>query len=151
MSGSSDRLRTVGTVLRSQSPSAERVSIAVCASPFRLATLTRAMLRMGSFRPPPEAAPRAALPHALAVMPLDHGLELEVIGVPLDEAWAPMWALALCRANVVVRLDKSARLDEACALIGAMPVDATELAPGFSEEEEEQVANLLHAAAERAR
>jgi hypothetical protein len=106
---------------------------------------------MGSFRPPPEAAPRAAMPHALAVMPLDHGLELEVIGVPLDEAWAPMWPLALCRANVVVRLDKSAALDEACALIGATSVDAAELAPGFSEEEEEHVATMLHAAAERAR
>jgi hypothetical protein len=127
------------------------VSIAVCASPARLATLTRAMLRMGSFRPPPEAAPRAALPHALALMPLDDGLELEVIGVPLDETWAPMWPLALCRANVVVRLDKSASLDEACALIGVEAIDAADLAQGFAEEEEEHVATLLCAAAERTR
>jgi len=151
MSSSSDRLRSVRTSVRSLTPNAGRVSIAVCAAPARLAILTRAMLRMGSFRPPPEAAPLVPVPHSLAVMPLDDGLDLEVIGVPLDETCAPMWPLALCRANIVVRLDSNASLDEACVLIGVEPVDAAELAPGFSEEDEEHVATLLRGAAERAR
>lgn len=148
---SSDRLRSVRTLVRSIAPDAERVCIAVCATPERLAILSRAMLRMGSFRPPPEAAPRVPIPHALAIMPLDDGLELEVIGIPLDDAYAPMWSLALCRANAVVRLDASAALDEACAVIGTAAHDVAELAQGFSEEDEEHVATLLRAAVERLR
>jgi hypothetical protein len=138
-------------VVRTIAPDAARITIAVCASPERLALLTRAMLRMGSFRPPPEAAPRAPIPHALAIMPLDDELDLEVLGVPLDEPFAPMWPLALCRANSIVRLDPSAALDEACASIGMSAYDGAELAPGFSEEDEDGVATLLRAAAERAR
>lgn len=151
MSDSSDRIRSVRDVVRSIAPEAARVCIAVCASPDRIATLTRSMLRMGSFRPPPESAPRAAVPHALAIMPLDDGLDLEVLGVPLDEAYAPMWPLALCRANAVVRLDPSAVLEEACETIGAQALDAAALAPSFSEEDEDEVATLIRAAAERAR
>jgi hypothetical protein len=149
MSGSSERLRAVRTNVRSKSPGATRVSVAVCAAPARLATLTRAMLRMGSFRPPPEDTPRANVPHALAVMPLDEGVDLEVVGVPLDERCSPMWPLALARAHAVVSLDASAELDEACAIVGVKPLDAKQLAPGFSEEDEEQVAALLQGALSR--
>jgi hypothetical protein len=151
MSGSSDRIRSVREIVRSIAPDAKHVCIAVCASPARVATLTRAMLRMGSFRPPPEAAPRLAVPHALAFMPLDDGLDLEVLGVPLDDVYAPMWPLALCRANAVVRLDASAALVDACARLGVEVLDASTLAPGFSEENEEDVATLLRASAEHAR
>jgi hypothetical protein len=136
--------------VRSIAPNADRVCIAVCATPARLATLSRAMLRMGSFRPPPESAPRAPIPHALAVMPLDDELDLEVIGVPLDDSFAPTWPLALCRAHTVVKLDANALLDEACAVIGVAAIEAAELAQGFAEEDEEQVATLLRAATERA-
>ena len=151
MSDSSDRIRSVRDVVRSIAPEAERVCIAVCATPARIASLTRAMLRMGSFRPPPEAAPRAAVPHALAIMPLDDGLDLEVLGVPLDETFAPMWPLALCRANAVVKLDPSTALDEACGVIGAPALESSQLAPGFSEDDEDEVATLIRAAAEHAR
>jgi hypothetical protein len=148
---SSDKLKSVRNIVRSRYPDASRVTIAVCASPERLALLTRAMLRMGSFRPPPEAAPRASIPHALAIMPLDDELDLEVLGVPLDETFAPMWPLALCRANSIVRLDASDALDDACAVIGMAALDAAELAPGFAEDDEDGVATLLRAAAERAK
>ncbi len=147
---SSDRLRSVRAVVRSIAPDADRVCIAVCASPARLATFGRAMLRMGSFRPPPEAAPRAPIPHALAVMPLDDGLELEVIGVPLDEAFAPTWPLALCRAHAIVKLEASSPLDEACAIIGTAAVEAEQLAQGFAEDDEDHVATMLRSAAESA-
>jgi hypothetical protein len=148
MSRSWERLRAVRTGSRSKSATG-RLSIAVCAAPSRLATLTRALLRMGSFRPPPEAAPKLPLPHVLAVMPLDEGPDLEVIGIPLDVRFSPMWPLALSRATIAVRLDNSAELSEACAVVGVLLVDAAELAPTFTEEDEEQVAALLHAAAER--
>ncbi|HEY1959812.1 MAG TPA: hypothetical protein VGH28_29585 [Polyangiaceae bacterium] len=151
MSDSSDRIRNVRDVVRSIAPEAARVCIAVCAPPARIASITRAMLRMGSFRPPPEAAPRAPVPHALAIMPLDDGLDLEVLGVPLDETFAPMWPLALCRANSVVRLEPCAALDEACAVIGVAAHDVAQLAPTFAEDDEDEVATLLRAAAEHAR
>jgi len=149
---SSDKLKGVREVVRSLAPGASRLTIALCATPERIALLTRAMLRMGSFRPPPEAAPRgASIPHALAIMPLDDELDLEVLGVPLDETFAPMWPLALCRANSIVRLDPSGTLDEACAIIGMAPLEGGELAPGFTEDDEDAVATLLRAAAERAK
>jgi len=144
-----ERLRAVRTGSRAKSPTG-RLSIAVCATPPRLATLTRALLRMGSFRPPPEAAPKLPLPHVLAVMPLDEGPDLEVIGVPLDGRFSPMWPLALSRASIAVRLDPSAALDDACAVVGAPLVDAATIAPSFTEDDEDEVAALLHAAAERA-
>ena len=140
-SSSWDRLRASRT---------SHVSIAACGPPPRLATLTRAMLRMGSFRPPPEAAPLLPVPHALAVMPLDGG-DLEIIGVPLVTACAAMWPLALCRATVVVALEHHEALDEACALVGASVVMADQLVPFFTEEDEEAVASLFEAAIERAR
>jgi hypothetical protein len=151
VSGSSDRIRSVRAVVRNIAPQAERVCVAVCGTPNRIATLTRAMLRMGSFRPPPEAAPRAPVPHSLAIMPLDERLDLEVLGVPLDETYAPMWPLALCRANAVVRLDPSPAVEEACAVIGAEVLDGAALAPSFSEEDEDEVATLIRSAVERAR
>ena len=148
---SSDKLKSVRDVVRSRAPGAARLTIAVCATPERIALLTRAMLRMGSFRPPPEAAPRANIPHALAIMPLDDELDLEVLGVPLDETFAPMWPLALCRANSIVRIDANSALDEACAVIGMSALDGAELAPGMAEDDEDGVATLLRAAAERAK
>jgi hypothetical protein len=148
---SSDKLKSVRDVVRSRAPDAARLTIAVCATPERIALLTRAMLRMGSFRPPPEAAPRASIPHALAIMPLDDELDLEVLGVPLDETFAPMWPLALCRANAIVRLDPNGALDEACAVIGMAALDGVDLAPGAAEDDEDAVATLLRAAAERAK
>ena len=144
-----ERLRAVRMGARARSRTG-RLSIAVCAAPSRLATLTRALLRMGSFRPPPEAAPKLPLPHVLAVMPLEEGPDLEVLGVPLDARFHPMWPLALSRASIAVRLDPSPALDDACAVVGTALVDASTLVPTFSEEDEEQVAALLHAAAERA-
>jgi hypothetical protein len=104
---------------------------------------------MGSFRPPPEAAPLLPVPHALAVMPLDEGVDLEVMGVPLVESCAPMWPLALARTPVVVSLDFDGSLDEACSLVGQKPLAASELVPGFAEDDEEQVAALLEAALQR--
>ena len=144
-----ERLRAVRLGARSKSKGG-RLSIAVCAAPSRLATMTRALLRMGSFRPPPEAAPKLPLPHVLAVMPLADGPDLEVIGVPLEGRFSPMWPLALSRATIAVRIDQDAALDDACAIVGVALVDAPTLAPSFTEDDEEQVATLLVAAAERA-
>ena len=138
---SSERLRASRT---------SHVSIAACAAPSRLATLTRAMLRMGSFRPPPEAAPLLPVPHALAAMPLDGG-DLEVIGVPLVASCAAMWPLALSRATIVIALEHHEALDEACALVGTTLVTADQLVPSVAEDDEEAVAALFEAAIQRTR
>jgi len=126
-------------------PGSGRACIAVCASPARLATLERATLRIGAFRPPPEASPKVPVPHAVAIMTLDDGLELEVLGIPLDPAYAPLWGLALCNARAIVRLDPiaGAELDAACACLGAVALDVERLVTGFSEDDEEQVATML--------
>ena len=84
-------------------------------------------------------------------MPLDDRVALAVLGVPLDETFPPMWPIALCRANAVVKLDPSTALDEACGVIGAPALESSQLAPGFSEDDEDEVATLIRAAAEHAR
>jgi hypothetical protein len=150
MSSASDRVRGVKEVLRTSMPPGEhRVCIAVCASPSRLATLERATLRIGSFRPPPEASPRVPVPHTVAIMTLEDGLDLELLGIPLEAAYAPLWPLALCNARVVVRLDPvgGAELDAACAWLGLVVHEVDRLVAGFSEDDEEQVATMLAAAA----
>ncbi len=146
MSSASERVRSVKDILRaSLPPGTKRACIAVCASPARLGPLERSTLRIGSFRPPPEAAVRIPVPHAVAIMTLDDGLELEVLGVPLAVAYAPLWPLALCNARAVVRLDPvaGAELDAACAWLGLQVLDVDRLVSGFSEEDEEQVATML--------
>jgi len=146
MSSASERVRSVREILRASMPAGERrACIAVCASPARLATLERATLRVGSFRPPPEASPRIPVPHAVAIMTLDDGLELELLGVPLVVAYAPLWPLALCDSRAVVRLEPvgAAELDAACAWLGVPVLDVERLVAGFSEDDEEQVATML--------
>jgi hypothetical protein len=150
MSKSWERLRAVGSNLRSKAPDTRMLCVVLCAAPSRLATVTRVMLRMGSVRPPSEPAPRLPIPHILAVIALEQGFDLEVMGLPLDPRSRPMWPVALVRANVAVALDAAPDLEAVCELAGTLLLDAKNIAPTFSEDDEEEIAALLHAAAQRA-
>jgi len=148
----SEQIRSLRGQIRASGGALARVRVVLCASPARLATLARATLRIGAFRPPPEEAPLVPVPHTLATMPLGEDLDLDLVALPLVPAYAPLWPLALSRAHSVVRLDGAAArlLDEACSQTDRRHVDADDLVPGFTEDDEERVAELVRAAVEKA-
>jgi hypothetical protein len=148
----SDQIRSLRGLIKASSGDVSRVRLVLCASPARLQTVSRAALRIAAFRPPPEDAPLVPVPHTLATMPLGEDLDLDVVALPLVPAYAPLWPMALSRAHAVVRLDAAAArlLDEACTQTDRRHVDAEDLVPGFAEDDEERVADLVRAAIEKA-
>jgi hypothetical protein len=128
------------------------VRVAIAASQQRLATLTHAVSRIADAMVPTEAVPSAPIPHALATLRLADGGELGVVGLPLVEAYAPLWALVLPSCAAVARLEAGVPdvLETACAHAGVAVVDAAELLPDGEEGDPEQVASLLRLLLERA-
>jgi hypothetical protein len=126
--------------------------VAVGASPQRLATLMHAVSRIADAMTPTEAVPGAPIPHVLATLRLADGGELGVLGLPLVDAYAPLWALVLPSCAAVARLDSAASevLEAACAHAGVPVVDASVLLPEGDEGDPEQVAGLLRLLLERA-
>jgi len=128
------------------------VRVAIAASQQRLATLTHAVSRIADAIAPTEMVPTAPIPHALATLRLADGGELGVLGLPLVEAYSPLWAMVLPSCAAVARLDGGVPdvLESACSNAGVVVVDARELVPEGHEGDPEQVASLLRALLERA-
>ena len=128
------------------------VRVAIAASQQRLATLTHAVSRIADAIAPTEMVPSAPIPHALATLRLADGGELGVVGLPLVEAYSPLWAMVLPSCAAVARLDAGVPdvLESACSNAGVVVVDATWLLPEGQEGDPEQVASLLRALLERA-
>lgn len=128
------------------------VRVAIAASPHRLATLTHAVSRIADAVVPTETVPGAPIPHALATLRLSDGGELGVVGLPLVEAYAPLWGLVLPSCAAVARLESTAMevLEAACGHAGVPVVDATVLLREGEEGDPEQVAGLLRLLLERA-
>ena len=128
------------------------VRVAIAASQQRLATLTHAVSRIADAIIPTEMVPSAPIPHALATLRLADGGELGVVGLPLVEAYAPLWALVLPSCAAVARLEADVPdvLEIACHNAGVAVVDAAALLPEGEEGDPEQVAALLRSLLERA-
>lgn len=138
------RLRAQGPRLAA-SAHRDRVDLVLAGTPHRIASLARASLRLATFRPPAEPIPIVPAPHTLSLASLDDGVELRLIGLPLVPAYAPLWPLAMGSACAVVRIDDAAAalVDETAALVGARILSAETLVPGFSEDDEGMVAELV--------
>lgn len=128
------------------------VRVAIAASQQRLATLTHAVSRIADAIAPTEMVPTAPIPHALATLRLADGGELGVLGLPLVEAYSPLWAMVLPSCAAVARLDAGVPdvLESACSNAGVVVLDAKELVPEGLEGDPEQVAALLRTLLERA-
>jgi len=128
------------------------VRVAIAASQQRLATLTHAVSRIADAIAPTEMVPSAPIPHALATLRLADGGELGVVGLPLVEAYSPLWAMVLPSCAAVARLDAGVPdvLESACSNAGVVVVDASWLLPEGQEGDPEQVASLLRTLLERA-
>jgi CheY-like chemotaxis protein len=126
--------------------------VAIAASPHRLIALMHSVARISDAIVPTETVPAAPIPHAIATLRLGDGAQLEVIGLPLVEAYAPLWALVLpsCAAVARLELKVTEALDAACANAGVPAVDVASLLPDGAEGDPEQVAALLRLLLERA-
>ncbi len=56
------------------------------------------------------------MPHVLATLRVGESAELELVGLPILEAYAPLWALTLPGTAVLIRMDSAREqgLDAAC-------------------------------------
>jgi CheY-like chemotaxis protein len=120
----------------------------VAGPPWRMATLTHALQRIADAVPPPEPNRSQPLPQLLATLRLVEGAELDIVGLPTSEAYAPLWELALPGAAAVVRLGgaDSPVLADLCAVTGIPLLEAGVLVGNFDEADPDQVAALVRAA-----
>lgn len=124
--------------------------IVFAASPARLAVFGHTVLSLADALPPTAAAPAVPLPHELSTLRLGDGVSLDVIGIPLVPAYAPLWPMAIAGAALVVRLDDGASeaLESAAASVDVAVLDARAVFGHVDETSAVQVASLLRTAVE---
>jgi hypothetical protein len=128
------------------------VRVVLAASPRRLSTLRHALGRIADAALPASSTPAAPVPHLLATLRLGEGTEMDVVGLPIDEAYAPLWGLSLPGSAVLVLLESTSPdcLDRAASLAGISLLRTAELLGTVDEADPVQVAALLRTALEAA-
>ncbi|HLV68834.1 MAG TPA: DUF4388 domain-containing protein [Polyangiaceae bacterium] len=124
--------------------------VGIAAPSRRLLGVLSALGRLAEAMLPSESVPAAPIPHVLATLRLADGVDLEIVGIPLVEAYAPVWALVLPGCIGVARLSPSETLVRACELSG---VPCYELSLGERSDDDpapERVAALVCDLVERA-
>jgi hypothetical protein len=124
----------------------------VASSPSRLHGLGHALLRLSGAAPSAEPPPTAPVPHELALLRLGEGPDLALIGLPVVDAFSPLWTLCIPGAALVLSLDAplSPTLASVCEALEYRPFLAPDMLPGLDELEPSQVAQLLRMAIEQA-
>jgi hypothetical protein len=124
---------------------------AVASTPRRIQALAGSLLRVTGASAPAEPIPGAPIPHDLGVLRLGDAVELGVLGVPVVDAFAPTWSLALPGVLVLVRLDEtmSPTLDAVCRAFELRVLSASDLVSGFDEADPAKVAELVRAVIEQ--
>lgn len=125
--------------------------IVIAATLQRLVTLMHAIARIADTAVPTEQVPAAPVPYALATLRLGEA-ELEVVGLPLVEAYAPLWGLVLPGAAALARIELTASeaLETACSVAAVPMLEAGALLQEGDEADPEQVATLLRMLLEKA-
>jgi hypothetical protein len=125
--------------------------VVIAAAPQRLVTLMHALARIADAVVPSESIPAAPVPYALATLRLGEA-DLDVIGLPLVEAYAPLWGLVLPGATALARIELAASeaLETACSIAAVPVLDAGALLHEGDESDPEQVAALLRMLLEKA-
>ena len=79
------------------------------------------------------------------MLQLGEGAELEIVGLPVLEAYAPLWALTVPGAAAVIRLagSQSQALDDLCSAREVRSLHVDELVSAFDEEDPGQCAQLI--------
>jgi hypothetical protein len=96
--------------------------------------------------------PVAPVPHTLATLKLSDNVEVELVGIPLVEAYAPFWALVLpsCAAILRVEPEHSEALEAGCRLASIPIVEGEEILGNGGDADPRLFAGLLKVALERA-
>lgn len=145
-------------VLRSIASRLERAGftppprIVFAMSPQRLPMLAYSMRRIADVVASTESPARAPLPRLIGKLTLGEGIEVAVVGLPADEAYAPTWGLALPGSAVLVRIGDIPRgaLDAYCEAVEVRVLDAEQLVGPFDPTVPAHVAALLRATLEAA-
>ena len=119
--------------------------VAFAALPRRLMAVMAALGRIAEAMMPSEAVPTMPIPHVLCTLRLGEGVELEVLGIPLVEAYAPLWAVVVPGCIAVVVLDPGPRdtLESACQLHSVPVLDGSVESADSEDVDPEQVAGLV--------
>jgi hypothetical protein len=125
--------------------------IVLAATMQRLVALTHAIARIADAVVPTETVPAAPVPYGLATLRLGE-TDLDVVGLPLVEAYAPLWGLVLPGAAALGRIGAiaSEALDTACSVAAVPILEAGDLLREGDESDPEQVAALLRMLLEKA-
>lgn len=128
---------------------AARVVIAATAQ--RLVTLMHAIARIADAVVPTETVPAAPVPYSLATLRLGEA-DLDVVGLPLVDAYAPLWGLVLPGSAALARLDPTSSevLETACSVAAVPLLDAGGFLQEGDESDPEHVAALLRMLLEKA-
>jgi len=115
-----------------------------------LAAATSALGRIGDAVVTPEV-PAAPVPHPLATLRLTDGISLEIVGVPVVDAFAPVWALVLPSLIAVAQIDgeRLEALDAACRLVSVPLHDGLSVLGHSGEADPERLAHLVRMTLER--
>lgn len=101
---------------------------------------------------PQDVPPRAALPRPLGTLRLGEGVDLGLVGLPVEDAFAPLWALVLPGAAAVVRVDRAGgrAFVECCEAAEVQVLEAEQLVRELDVAVPAQVAALVRSALESA-
>ena len=124
----------------------------IAASHRRMVGLAHAVRYIEGAATPSDMPPRAALPRQLGTLRLGEAVELCLVGVPVDDTFAPLWALALPGSAAVVRIDSAGgdAFEACCEPAEARVLDAEKLVSELDVTRPAQVAALVRAALEAA-
>ena len=127
-------------------------TIFLAASPAKLRAIARSLTRVVGSLPPVGVSLGSPVPAELSRVRLGQGVEIALHGLPLVDAFAPLWALALPGAGAVVSLDAevSPMLRAVAAALHVQTMFARELLPTFAEDDPTKVAHLIRLVIERA-
>jgi hypothetical protein len=125
--------------------------VVVAATSQRLVTLMHSVARIADAAVPTEQVPAAPVPYALATLRLGEA-DLDVVGLPLVEAYAPLWGLVLPGAAALARIELTASeaLETACSVAAVPMLEASAIVQDGDEADPEQVAALLRMLLEKA-
>ncbi len=122
--------------------------VLIAAAPRRLATVMHSVRRIHDAIAPAESVPAAPVPYLMATLRLGEGEELEIVGLPTIDAYAPVWSLTLAGSAIAVRLDATEvpALEAACSVAGVPVIDAGAALGDVDEADPAQMAALIRMA-----
>lgn len=124
--------------------------IVLAGAPHRLSIAAQAMLGIAETVSPDEPIPALPLPHSVAELRLGEGVAVDIVGLPLVPAYAPLWPLAVAGAHAIVTLDDASHetLEDVCRSAARHVHSARALVPAFDVSRAPDLAALFRAALE---